>query len=58
MVRAACARRVSGKETASRACPRQEGRVTLPRMFTVFLVALVVGFLTLVGGMFVTPEWN
>jgi len=27
-------------------------------MFTVFLVALVVGFLTLVGGMFVTPEWN
>jgi len=27
-------------------------------MLIVFLAALVVGFLTLVGGLFVTPEWD
>jgi len=27
-------------------------------MLIVFLAALVVGFLTLVGGMFITPEWD
>lgn len=40
------------------ACPRWGPRVTLPRMLIVFLAALVVGFLTLIGGLFVTPEWD
>ena len=52
--RAACARPASGRG----ACPRPGARVTLPPMLIVFLAALVVGFLTLVGGMFITPEWD
>jgi hypothetical protein len=43
------------------ACLGPGARVTLPsgmRLLAALAVMVVVGFLTLVGGLFVTPEWD